>query len=61
LSGAHPTLGDFSVAGMTTYFKAAGFPFHEYPGISRWYARMDELDSWRSTEVAFWTEHSAAG
>ena len=60
LTGAQLTLADFSVAGMTAYFKAAGFPLHEYPGISHWYARMDELDSWRSTAVSLWTEPPAA-
>jgi len=60
LIGAQVTLADFSVAGMTTYFKTAGFPFHEYPAIARWYARIEELDSWRSTEVELWMQHAAA-
>jgi glutathione S-transferase len=54
LTGSMVTLADFSVAGMTTYFKTAGFPFHEYRAVSRWCARMDELDSWRATESPLW-------
>ena len=55
LTGPKMTLADFSVAGMTTYFKTAGFPFQEYPAISRWYARLEGLDAWRSTGVPLWT------
>jgi glutathione S-transferase len=55
LTGSKMTLADFSVAGMTTYFKTAGFPFREYPAISRWYDRFEKLDAWRSTGVPLWT------
>jgi glutathione S-transferase len=57
LAGSKLTLADFSVAGMTTYFKTARFPFEEYPAISRWFARLEELDAWRSTEDPLWTGH----
>ena len=60
LTGSKLTLADFSVAGMTTYFKSCGFPFQEYPAISRWYDRFEELESWRSTEVALWTGQAEA-
>jgi glutathione S-transferase len=60
LTGSKMTLADFSVAGMTTYFKAAGFPFQEYPAISRWYHRIAELDAWHSTEVPLWTDQAKA-
>jgi glutathione S-transferase len=60
LTGSKMTLADFSVAGMTTYFKTAGFPFREYPAISRWYDRFEELDAWHSTGVPPWTGHAEA-
>jgi glutathione S-transferase len=59
LTGAHATIADFSVAGMCTYFRLAGFPFHAFPAISRWYARIEALDSWRATESSLWREQSA--
>jgi glutathione S-transferase len=60
LTGSKMTLADFSVAGMTTYFKTAEFPFQKYPAISRWYDRFGELDAWRSTEVPLWTGQAEA-
>jgi glutathione S-transferase len=59
LTGSHATIADFSVAGMCTYFRAAGFPFDDFPAISRWYARIEGFDSWRATESALWREQSA--
>jgi len=59
LTGSHATIADFSVAGMCTYFRVAGFPFHDFPAISRWYARIEAFDSWRATESALWREQSA--
>jgi glutathione S-transferase len=59
LSGSHATIADFSVAGMCTYFRAAGFPFHDFPAISRWYARIEGFDSWRATKVPPWSEQDA--
>jgi glutathione S-transferase len=54
LAGSQPTVADFSVAGMTTYFKAAAFPFQSFPNISGWYARIEALDSWRGTVSPVW-------
>lgn len=54
LAGSELTIADFSVAGMTTYFRSASFPFPEFRAIARWYARMQELDSWRQTEDPLW-------
>jgi glutathione S-transferase len=59
LAGSHVTIADFSVAGMCTYFWVAGFPFHAFPAISRWYARIEGFDSWRATASALWSERSA--
>jgi glutathione S-transferase len=50
LTGAEPTIADFSVAGMTTYFRTALFPFQRFPKIADWYGRIESLESWRGTE-----------
>jgi glutathione S-transferase len=55
LSGAEPTIADFSVAGMTTYFRVALFPFQRFPKIADWYARLESLESWRGTQVPLWS------
>lgn len=54
VAGGAPTLADFSVAGMTTYLRAAGFPFGAHPAFAAWMARMDALPAWRSTAQAPW-------
>jgi len=54
LTGETVTIADFSVAGMMTYFRAAHFPFRKTPSLSGWYARIEALDAWRSTETALW-------
>jgi glutathione S-transferase len=59
LTGAQPTIADFSVAGMCTYFRVAGFPFNQFPAVDRWYAQIEELESWRATESALWSEQGA--
>jgi glutathione S-transferase len=59
LTGSHATIADFSVAGMCTYLRVAAFPFHAFPAISRWYARIEGFDSWRATNVPPWSEQDA--
>jgi glutathione S-transferase len=54
LAGSQATIADFSVAGMTTYFEAAGFPLPSFPNIAGWYARIEALDSWRETRSPLW-------
>ena len=54
LCGATPTLADFSVAGMVTYFRSADFPFADFPDLSAWYARIEQLPAWRATAVETW-------
>jgi len=56
LTGPKATIADFSVAGMTTYFKAAAFPFQGFPKISGWYARIGALESWRGTLSPLWAD-----
>lgn len=52
LAGSELSLADFSVAGMTMYFKAGAFPFARYPAITRWYQALNERPSWRLTRTA---------
>ena len=54
LAGPGATIADFAVAGMTTYFAAADFPFQRFPKISAWYARIESFESWRSTRSPLW-------
>jgi glutathione S-transferase len=54
LVGGRITIADFSVAGMTTYFRAAGFPFSEFAALSDWYARIEALAAWQDTAVPPW-------
>jgi glutathione S-transferase len=54
LAGDEPTLGDFAVAGMMTYARAAAFPFDAYPHIAGWYGRIEALDAWKATAAGPW-------
>ncbi|MCC6521341.1 MAG: glutathione S-transferase family protein [Polyangiaceae bacterium] len=53
--GPELSLADFSLAGMTTYFAATGFPGQEHPAIAAWLGRMSAVPAWASTAVAPWT------
>jgi glutathione S-transferase len=55
-SGPAVSIADFAVAGMTTYFRAAAFPFQRFPKIAEWYARIESLDSWRGTQSPLWAQ-----
>jgi glutathione S-transferase len=55
LAGDELSIADFAVAGMTTYFAAAGFPFKKYPAFHAWYRRIDMLDAWRATREPLWS------
>jgi glutathione S-transferase len=56
LAGPEPTIADFAVAGMTTYFRVALFPFERFPKIADWYARIESFESWRDTQSPLWTQ-----
>ena len=60
LCGKALTLADFSVAGMTTYFRVTGFPGERYPAVAAWTRRLDELPAWASTLVDPWRGGSEA-
>lgn len=48
------TLADFSVAGMTTYFRAVGFPFRDFPALHAWCERIESLPAWQETAEGPW-------
>jgi glutathione S-transferase len=56
LAGPTATLADFAVAGMTTYFRAALFPFQDFPKIAEWYARIESFECWRATAAPLWSQ-----
>jgi glutathione S-transferase len=54
LVGDALSLADFSVAGMMTYARPAGFPFDAFAHLGAWYARMESLPAWSATAVGPW-------
>ena len=54
LCGSALTIADLSVAGMTTYFRHAGFPSIDWPALSHWIARIESLDAWRASADPVW-------
>jgi glutathione S-transferase len=54
LVGDELSIADFAVAGMTTYFAIADFPFKKYPAFDDWYRRIGVLDAWRATQDPLW-------
>ncbi len=54
LCGAEPTLADLSVAGMTTYFRFAGFPANDWPNVASWLARVESLEAWQASLDPLW-------
>jgi glutathione S-transferase len=46
LVGEALSLADFSVGGMTTYFRAVDFPFDAFPKLAAWCQRLDALPAW---------------
>jgi glutathione S-transferase len=53
--GEEPTIADFSLGGMTTYFHAAWFPSAEHLAIASWIDRMERIPAWSSTLVEPWS------
>jgi glutathione S-transferase len=54
LAGEKLTIADFSVAGMMTFFRTAGFPFDAYSNLTAWYGRIENLEAWQETENELW-------
>lgn len=59
LVGDELTIADLAVAGMTTYFRATGFPAERYPHIAAWCGRLDAVDAWRETATEPWDQPPA--
>jgi glutathione S-transferase len=49
------TLADFSIAGMMTYARSAGFPFETFVNVGAWYGRVERLEAWQATLARPWT------
>ena len=47
LVGDSITVADFAVAVALPYAKRAHIPLDEFPAITRWHDRLNELDAWR--------------
>ncbi|MEO6800342.1 MAG: glutathione S-transferase family protein [Rhodanobacter sp.] len=47
LVGDSITVADFAVAVTLPYAKGAHIPLGEFPAITRWHDRLNELDAWR--------------
>jgi len=58
LCGDSPSLADFSVGGMTTYFARTGFPAAVHPALAAWIGRLESLPAWRATAVPLWSDQS---
>jgi glutathione S-transferase len=54
LAGPALTIADFSVAGMTMYFRSGEFPFERVPAFAAWCGRIEALEAWRATAVGPW-------
>jgi glutathione S-transferase len=46
------TLADFSVGADFSYAEPAQMPWEDYPHIRAWWARLQEVDAWKSTAPA---------
>ena len=55
LAGETITIADYSVAGMMTYFRSAGFPFASFPHLATWYERLEASEGWQKTAVELWS------
>lgn len=49
ITGDEPSLADFSVAALLTYWQPGQVPLHGYPNILAWLARMHEIPAWKET------------
>jgi glutathione S-transferase len=56
LAGPTATIADFALAGMTTYFRAADFPFQRLPKIAAWYERIESFEAWQATQSPLWAQ-----
>ena len=54
LVGERLGIADFGVAGMTTYFRAASFPFDAHPHVSAWLDRLARVPAWSESLADLW-------
>jgi glutathione S-transferase len=54
MCGPALSIADFSIGGMTTYFRATEFPYARWPAVTAWLARMDAVPAWAGTAAAPW-------
>lgn len=47
LAGTSVSYADFRMATFLPFNDAARLPLGDYPGIERWYCRLEEIDAWR--------------
>lgn len=47
LVGDSITVADFAVAAFLPYAEGAHIPLDEFPAITRWHERLNELEAWR--------------
>ncbi|MFZ6649382.1 glutathione S-transferase family protein [Undibacterium sp. TJN25] len=51
MCGSGLTLADFAVASPLMYIEQASLPLQQYEHIQAWFARVQQLDAWRKTEL----------
>lgn len=49
IAGGSVTLAEFSLGAPLTYAEAARFPMEPYGEIRRWYAGLEQLESWKKS------------
>ena len=54
ICGNEPSLADFAVAGMATYFQATDFPERQHSSIAAWLQRMAAIPAWEATLFEPW-------
>ncbi|MCC3304836.1 glutathione S-transferase family protein [Sneathiella sp. HT1-7] len=50
------TIADFSLASMARYWREAEMPLADFPNITRWLARLEQVPAWKNP----WPEEDAA-
>ncbi len=51
MCGSGLTLADFAVASPLMYIEQASLPLQQHEHIQAWFARVQQLDAWRKTEL----------
>ena len=53
VAGKAVTLADFAIAPSFMYLERARLPLAEFPNLMAWFARVQALPAWQSTEAAW--------